>query len=213
MKKLLAPLSASLLLAQPLLAQEKAAPAPAPAAAEPAAPEKPAAEKPAAPAADPLPASGASQKLELMPSKDPQLPAEPLPLIPDVPQPGEKPRGTALPDAPATQKRNKTDVAADELQDRIRFRTAKIKAESDPAIHEMWDRAHSLRTDYERREAMKAYFKTLYARIVKVDPGTKKTVELEQTRSLRRLEQTRIDATQAPESAVSDAALQSVVRE
>jgi hypothetical protein len=52
------------------------------------------------------------------------------------------------------------------------------------------------RTDLEKRDALKSYYKLLYARIVKLDPSVTKVSVLREAAALRRLEQTRIDPTE-----------------
>jgi hypothetical protein len=122
------------------------------------------------------------------------LPAE-VPLIPEeVPQ-NAKPRGSAITPADRGVKTSKTDVSAAELRERIRFREAKTKALRDAQVQAQWERSVQARTDYERREALKSYYKLLYARIGKLDSSIKKLIEERQQYSLRRLEQDRIDPT------------------
>ena len=50
-------------------------------------------------------------------------------------------------------------------------------------------------TDYEKRDALRRYYNTLYKRIVSFDKGLKTLVDERQRLSLRRLDQTRIDPT------------------
>ncbi len=172
MKRFFLSLSLGLLATQPLFAQE----------AIPGNPTTPA----------------ASGRLELMPSPTPQLTPEPLPLIPEAPEPTRKPKGSAITE-PAKEKKSKTEIAADEMQERIRFRQAKTKVTQDPVMQEEWNRAHRTRTDFERREALKAYYTKLYSRMLKLDPSIKARVAVEQERSLHKLVQTRVAGTEAPE--------------
>ena len=186
MKITLAFLSASLFWVQLLAAQEK------PSEAASAAP----AESKPAPSGD----TPADQRLELLPSAPAPLlpvPARPetLPLIPDAPASAEKPAGRAITE-PRVEKRSKTEAAADEVQQRVRFREVKTRALKDPAVQTEWERAHAMRTDYEKREALKSYFNRLYGRMRKIDGSLKKRIAEEQQRSLARLSQTRIDPTE-----------------
>ena len=173
MKILLLPLTISLLSIHPLFAQDNMTAKPASAAGD--------------------------QRLELMPAPTGQLAPEPLPLIPESPEPVRKPSGRAISE-PAKEKKSKTEIAADEMQERIHYRQAKTKALQDPALRDEWDRAHQTRTDYERRAALKSYYLKLYGRMARLDPSIKKRIDLEQERSLHRLLQTRIAATEALES-------------
>jgi hypothetical protein len=135
------------------------------------------------------------EKLDLIPSspRTPPATAEPLPLIPESPESAKKqPAATE----PKKEKKSKTEVAADDLQQRIRYRQAKTRALHDPAVQSAWDRAHATRTDFERRDAMKAYYKLLFSRILRIDGTLKQPVAQNELRAMRRLTQTRIDPTE-----------------
>ena len=86
--------------------------------------------------------------------------------------------------------------STDELQQRVRFREVKTRALKDPAVQSEWDRAQTVRTDYEKREALKSYYTRLYTRMAKIDRSLKKRIAEEQGRSLARLTQTRVDPTE-----------------
>jgi hypothetical protein len=134
-------------------------------------------------------------RLQLAPAAAPATPApaaEPeVTLIPEqVPQ-NPKPAP-----APKAEPKSKTEESAEELVERIHFREARIKALRDPQVQAEWETAAKARTDYEKREALKRYYKLLYSRIIKIDATVKKTSDLRQTAALRRLEQTRIDPTE-----------------
>jgi hypothetical protein len=139
------------------------------------------AQDPAAPVENPLQSS---------------TPLEEVPLIPEqVPQ-NEKPRGTAIePRAPKTRK-SKTSESAGEVLERIRFREARTKAERDAKVQAEWARSQTAKTELEKRDALKSYYKLLYGRMVKLDASLKKLIDQRQLISLRRLEQTRIDPTE-----------------
>lgn len=172
-------LAAALLTALPLFAQEKApdaAPDPASLAPEPKDPDR----------------------LDLMPSKPAQLlpPPAGLPLIPEIPMPQERPRQSTV-ESPI-KRRDSTAEAEDQIKLRIRMREAKTKAQRDPALQAEWDRSNEVKTDYEKREVLKGYYKLLAARMAKIDPTLKEAIEKQTKESLSRLEQTRIAPTQAP---------------
>lgn len=63
-------------------------------------------------------------------------------------------------------------------------------------MQEQWERAQAATTEYEKREALKSYYKLLYARMSKLDRSVIKLIDQRQQLSLRRLEQTRIDPTE-----------------
>lgn len=134
-------------------------------------------------------------RLQLAPAAAPAAPAsaiEPeVTLIPEqVPQ-NAKPAPEPKPEA-----KSKTEANAEELIERIRLREAQVKALRDPQVQAEWDRAAKAKTDHEKRESLKRYYKLLYARILKIDSSVKKTADLREHAALRRLEQTRIDPTE-----------------
>jgi hypothetical protein len=140
-------------------------------------------------------------RLQLAPGAAP-APAAPMPaaepevtLIPEqVPQ-NVKPSAAAAAE-PKAETKSKTEENAEELIARIHFREARVKALRDPQVQAEWDTAMKAKTDLEKREALKRYYKLLYARILKLDSSVKKVAELRQQSALRRLEQTRIDPTE-----------------
>ena len=185
MKRTTVLLAAALLTALPLFAEDKA-----PAAAEPPADNSP----------PPLAPAGKDQdRLELMPSKPAQLlpPPSGLSLIPEIPLPPERSRPRTV-ESPIKKRDSATADAEDLIKQRIRLREAKTKAQRDPAVQAEWDRAAAVRTDYEKREALKSYYKLLYGRMAKVDPALKAPIETQLRESLGQLEQTRIAPTQPP---------------
>ncbi len=147
------------------------------------------------------------------PEKPLQLAPEPAPtdiLIPEnIPQ-TSKPQGSAIPQpmapasrsnsssavAPTRTKPNKTQIAEDEVKQRIQYRLAKNKAVRDPAVQSAWDDAEQAKTDLEKREALKRYYTLLNARIRKIDGSLSKVAIERQTLATRRLDQTRIDPTE-----------------
>jgi hypothetical protein len=135
------------------------------------------------------------EKLDLIPSSSSPagsaVTPNPLPLIPESPEPGKK--GKAAAGAATKGKKSSTEAAIDDLQERIRYRQAKTRALNDPAVQNAWDRAHATRTDVERRDALKAYYKLFYARVLRIDGTLKQRVAQSAERARRRLTQTRID--------------------
>ena len=181
MKRTTLLLAAALLTALPLFAEDKA-----PAAADNSPP--------------PLaPAEKDQDRLELMPSKPAQLlpPPSGLSLIPEIPMPPEKSRPRAV-ESPIKKRDSATADAEDLIKQRIRLREAKTKAQRDPAVQAEWDRAAAVRTDYEKREVLKGYYKLLYGRMAKVDPALKAPIETQLREALGQLEQTKIAPTQPP---------------
>ncbi len=135
----------------------------------------------------------------------------PAPAAPTAAAPAVEPEVTLIPeqvpqrtkpnskpvDAPkTTEAKSKTEESAEDLNERIHFREARVKALRDPQVQAEWDSAAKAKTDFEKREALKRYYKLLYARILKIDASVKSVVTLRQASSLHRLEQTRIDPTE-----------------
>lgn len=101
------------------------------------------------------------------------LPGESLELIP------EAPKGAARSKAKSSEpkKKSSTEQASDDLQTRIRYREAKTRALEDPRFQQEWDRAQAAKSEPEKREALKSYYKLLCDRMVKIDPAVKPRVE------------------------------------
>jgi hypothetical protein len=186
MKKLFLPLTAALLSLPPLFAQDPAVSPQGEGTPRPVAPSQPG-------------------RLELIPSGSPESPVSSLPELPppiQTSKPGAKSQG-ARPESgkPGKSEASRTEAAEADLEERIRFRAARDKVRQDPALQMEWDRAQAARTDYEKREILKQYYREFYARVAKADPDPrlKKLIEFNRASSLRSLEQTRIQPTEPPQ--------------
>ncbi len=193
-------------------------------AQEPAAPQDPAPEKPAGESPAPEAPSDTKPDLkptspDTKPASSNLKPTPPdLPALPDADpakgQPGGrlKPSGEGqlMPDeVPTIRKvvpgsafdRSKTRTAIKppttsvELDLRIRYRKAQSKAAMDPAVQAAWEESRTALTDYEKRDAMKAYYTRLFKKMLAIDKGLTVIVDDRQRYALRKLEQTRIDPT------------------
>jgi type IV secretory pathway VirB10-like protein len=160
---------------------------------------------PVSPQGEPIPkpvAPSEPGRLELIPSGTPQLSVPPLPDLPPPIQTSKPAVKPARPEPAKPQKTqpSRTEAAEADLEERIRFRAARDKVRQDPALQQQWDRAQEARTDYEKREILKQYYRDFYARVAKADPDPrlKKLIEFNRTRSLNSLEQTRIQPTEPP---------------
>ena len=136
----------------------------------------------------------------LAPSAAPQIqPSAPssLPLIPESPEPLEKP---AKADKPATATAtDRTAVAEDLLKKKIALRQARMKAERDPKLQAVWQQALDAKTDFEQRKIFIDYYTSLVDRIVKFNPGmTKAEIETLRTQYTGRFFQVRIAPTIDP---------------
>lgn len=187
MKRLTALLAATLLAAPSLFAEDKF----------PALRGTPSeAREPSAPSDD---------RLELIPTKPAQIMPPPagLPLIPEIPMPPPMPPPRSRSESPIRKRDSVTADAEESVKQRIRLRETKTKAQRDPAVQAEWDRASGLRTDYEKREAMKSYYRLLYGRMTKIDPALKAPIDTLLQESLARLDQTKIAPTQPPPAIAS----------
>ena len=119
-----------------------------------------------------------------------------------MPQPSEKSRQRTV-ESPIKKRDASTADAEDLVRQRIRMREAKTKAQREPAVQAEWDRAAAMKTDYEKREVLKGYYRLLYGRMAKIDPTLKTSADQQLQESLGRLEQNHIAPTQPP-STVAD---------
>jgi hypothetical protein len=155
----------------------------------------------AAPAVEPAPAPPADPALKLtLPGTTPSAPAgENLGLIPETPEPVSKPKGRAIPEPKPSRKAsdtpNRTSAAEDDMAARIRLRQLKTRVLHEPKVQELYERAQTSPTDYEKRENMKAFYTLLYTRIGKLDGSLKKRTAALLKQSVNRLTQTKIDPT------------------
>jgi len=132
--------------------------------------------------AAPSPAPAPQPEVTLIPE---QVPEQTKGVAPEMSEPEKSGKGD----------KSKTSETVEELELRIHYRQAYTKAQRDPKVIAEWDRSAKARTDLEKREALKSYYKLLHARILALDSSVKKVSDLRRGLSLRRLEQTRIDPT------------------
>mgnify|MGYP001191707993 CR=1 FL=1 len=74
----------------------------------------------------------------------------------------------------------------------IRYQEVKLLALKDPAIREMREKADVARTDEAKRQALREYYKMLFAKMVSIDPELTKKCELMETAYMRRVSQFRV---------------------
>lgn len=113
----------------------------------------------------------------LAPSTAPQvLPSSPsnLPLIPESPEPIEKPSTKPSAGSVDLPHGDKTTMAEDQLKKHIALRQAKTKAEREPDLVALKQQAIVAPTDFEQRKIYIDYYTALVARIAKYNPGMKK---------------------------------------
>lgn len=101
-------------------------------------------------------------------------------------------------DAPAPPVDPRTLAASTEAEERrlkIRYKQARLKAEKDPALVALLDKAQSATTFEAERAAYRAYYRDLFRIMRKIDSGIAKQCDLMEKTYLTRLAQTRIEPT------------------
>jgi hypothetical protein len=81
---------------------------------------------------------------------------------------------------------------------RIRYRQARTRSATDPAVQAAWEDSRVAKTDFDKREAMKRYYNTLYKKMLALDKSIAPLVTERQRVALHRLDQTRVEPTQEP---------------
>jgi hypothetical protein len=121
------------------------------------------------------------------------------PLMPDETPSLDKPEvGLAVPTKPKSEKekKSKTEIFEQDLQQHIRLRQVRTQALADPAIVAQWDRSVAARTDAAKRNALKEYYKLLYERMLKIDASLKPLIVVQATNAQNRLTQARLTPTE-----------------
>jgi hypothetical protein len=180
----------------PALAQDEkpdAKPAP-PTDPKPVAPaEARPAELPPLPA--PSPEKENSDLLKVQPGGVKPDPTRSNSAVPDVLAPARKNSGSKPGTPPKDSSTLKPPTTSAELDARIRYRQAHTRASNDAAIKALWAESRVARTDYEKRETLKAYYTALYRKMLAMDKGIATIVEERKRVALGKLSQTRIDPT------------------
>ena len=144
----------------------------------------------------PAPVSGGVVTSETKAPENPLLPDQAPSLV--KPEPAATETTTTTTTTGTTEKKekvSKTEVAEQDLMERIHYREAKTKALADPKIIAAWDRANLSRTDISKRTALLEYYKLLFDRIVKIDSTLAKAVALKKLDAEHRVMQVRIAPT------------------
>ncbi|HSI11937.1 MAG TPA: hypothetical protein VK961_07825 [Chthoniobacter sp.] len=138
----------------------------------------------------------------LAPATQQQLPPpvnSSLPLIPESPEPIEKPSTKPGATQPALPSGDKTSLAEDHLKKHIALREAKTKAERDPALIALKQQAIEAPTDFEQRKLFIDYYSGLVLGIAKYNPSmTKEDIALLKAQYTGRFIQVRLAPTIDP---------------
>ncbi|MDD5199411.1 MAG: hypothetical protein PHC88_06365 [Terrimicrobiaceae bacterium] len=129
-------------------------------------------------------------------SKDESLPSgEAAPS--DLPNPDNlipqgPPGAEGVPPAPPKVAENKFDV---DRKLAVRYQEVKLLALKDEAIRSLHEQAEAAKTDEGKRQAMRAYFRLLFAKMTSIDAKLKVKCDLMEEAYLRRLGQFRVEPT------------------
>lgn len=77
----------------------------------------------------------------------------------------------------------------------VLYRTVRVKADQDPQIVRMRERADEAKSMEDRRAALREYYRMLFKKMVSIDKSLKVRAEIMEQAYLRRLAQTRLEPT------------------
>ncbi len=97
-----------------------------------------------------------------------------------------------LPPAPPEVKENEFEK---ERKLKVRFQQVKLQALKDQAIREMKDKSERAKTDEDKRQALREYYRMLFAKINSIDPELVERSDVLEKAYLRRLGQYRVEPT------------------
>lgn len=138
-----------------------------------------------APAADE--SLGQPLDLDALPTADGLDLPNPDALLPDdVYSPGEDDELAPPPPAMTESKIDRDRRLA------IRYQEVKLQALKESAIREMREKADVARTDEAKRQALREYYRMLFAKMVAIDPELTEKCELMETAYMRRISQFRV---------------------
>lgn len=119
-----------------------------------------------------------------MPSEPSRTADEQLVMPDDVPAPAPAGIPAGIAQAGPSQR---------ELQ--VKYVEARTKVEKDEKIRSLQAQADAAKTDEDKRQALRAYYRLLFQKIRKLDPALVKKCDAMESAYLRRLEQNRIEPT------------------
>ena len=141
--------------------------------------------KPEKPGTTPKPVkSAATPKPEKIPGVTP-APLEPV-ATPTGKKPPKNKSSTPSPSAASRPVEPSADADA-ETKEKLRFETAKSKANEDPQIRSLKAKADEATTDEESKAALRAYNKALFEKVKRIDPSVSEWADRLEAAILRRL--------------------------
>lgn len=99
---------------------------------------------------------------------------------------------TELPPAPPELKENKFEK---ERKLKVLFQQVKLQALKDQAIREMKDKSERASTDEDKRQALREYYRMLFAKINEINPELEERSSILEKAYLRRIGQYRVEPT------------------
>lgn len=124
------------------------------------------------------------------PAATPPVYTDPPQLFPEMPLP-EAPQSE--PGSRSRPAKRKSPAASEDIKDRIRFREVRTRALKDPDVQRQLALAEGAKTDAEKRDAYRNYYKALYARMTKIDPSLKVRARQKEDEALAQLAQIHIE--------------------
>lgn len=136
----------------------------------------------------------------------PEIPltVEPSPLVPNSSSPSVKKTAPPLSELDAAFQRSPLGQAAEEHRLHVEWRQLQNRASLDPGVVAAKAAIKTARTDLEKREKLRAYYKTYYARmqLLASAPDVKAYLEAKKNATLASLAQPRVrpESTEPPRS-------------
>ena len=96
---------------------------------------------------------------------------------------------TRKPDAPVPSGPNRTEEAAVQMAQRIRFRETKARALASPEVKSALDASRSAKTDRELRSNLRKHYDLLYTKMSTIDPSLTQMIQDQRTLALSTLKQ------------------------
>jgi hypothetical protein len=191
--------------ATPAATETPAAPSPSPSPAEAKAPE----EKPAEEKAEATPtpeASPSDADLLPLPVESADVPPPPDDTLPAADEPGTadvlNPDATLIPpdvtsdeSVPPPPPAIVENKYKEERELKVRYQEVKLQALKDAKVRSLHEQAEAARTDEGKRQALREYYRLLFAKMVSIDKDLEKKCEEMQRAYLRRLGQYRVAPT------------------
>jgi len=89
-------------------------------------------------------------------------------------------------------------MAESAAQETARFQQAKAKALADKRIKDLQEKADSAPNEDAQQKASKAYYKALYDRMRKIDPGLKDRIDRTENATMKQMERKNIGGSNLP---------------